>query len=172
MYKPCTVSCLLASLLRFTKIFECWSVNGWIEHCPTWLISRKSWETSTRPPSKWLMASARASIVSMSKWLVGSSSNSMWGCCHASHANTTRHLNWFHHEQYFLLVLMGIKCYSPLSVRQLFDGCRLCFSRDPVASNDFSHGVTVLKFWELFQHVVQRREVHLQQLMQVLFFES
>ena len=56
----------------------------------TWLISRKSWLTSIMPPSKVLMASARASMVSMSKWLVGSSSSSMCGRRKASQANTTR----------------------------------------------------------------------------------
>ena len=58
--------------------------------CNTWLMSRKSWETNTRPPSKLLIASASASIVSISKWLVGSSSNNIWGDCQANHANTTR----------------------------------------------------------------------------------
>lgn len=36
------------------------------------------------PPSKSLMASAKASIVSISKWLVGSSRSNMWGVCHAN----------------------------------------------------------------------------------------
>lgn len=36
-----------------------------------------------------LMALARESIVSMSKWFVGSSSNSMCGVCIASHEKTT-----------------------------------------------------------------------------------
>jgi len=53
-------------------------------------ISRKSWLTSIIPPSKSLIASASASIVSMSRWFVGSSSNSRWGRCHASHAKITR----------------------------------------------------------------------------------
>jgi len=53
-------------------------------------MSRKSWLTSIIPPSKSLMASARASIVSMSRWLVGSSSSSRWGRCQASHAKMTR----------------------------------------------------------------------------------
>jgi hypothetical protein len=39
------------------------------------------------------MASARESIVSMSKWLVGSSSSSMWGVRWLSQANTTRDLS-------------------------------------------------------------------------------
>ena len=55
-------------------------------------ISRKSWLTRTNPPSKSLMASARESMVSMSRWLVGSSSNNMCGFCQASQANITRHL--------------------------------------------------------------------------------
>lgn len=54
-------------------------------------ISLKSWLTSIIPPSNSLMASARASMVSMSRWLVGSSRNSMWGFCHASQAKQTRH---------------------------------------------------------------------------------
>ena len=58
----------------------------------TWLISLKSWLTNSIPPSKFKIASANASIVSMSKWLVGSSSNNMWGWWNASHANTTLHL--------------------------------------------------------------------------------
>mmetsp|Transcript_73553 Transcript_73553/g.202036 ORF Transcript_73553/g.202036 Transcript_73553/m.202036 type:complete len:229 (-) Transcript_73553:611-1297(-) len=39
-------------------------------------MRRSSWETNTTPPSKWLRAIARASIVSRSRWLVGSSSSS------------------------------------------------------------------------------------------------
>lgn len=57
----------------------------------TWLMSRKSWLTRTMPPSKSLMASASASMVSMSKWLVGSSRSRRWGACHARYAKTTRH---------------------------------------------------------------------------------
>lgn len=58
----------------------------------TWLINLKSWLTNTIPPSKSFTASARASMVSISKWFVGSSSKSRCGHCHASHANTTLHL--------------------------------------------------------------------------------
>ena len=60
-------------------------------HLLTWLMSLKSWETNTKPPSKLLIASARASMVSMSKWLVGSSSSNICGDCHAIQAKTTRH---------------------------------------------------------------------------------
>ncbi|KAK6163410.1 hypothetical protein DH2020_000274 [Rehmannia glutinosa] len=49
-----------------------------------------SWLTRTKPPSHSFNASARESIVSISKWLVGSSNKSMWGCLHASHAKMTR----------------------------------------------------------------------------------
>jgi hypothetical protein len=58
----------------------------------TWPISLKSCDTSTRPPSQLLMASASESMVSMSRWLVGSSSSIMCGVRCASHANTTRDL--------------------------------------------------------------------------------
>ena len=58
----------------------------------TWLMSLKSWLTSIIPPLKELMASASASMVSISRWLVGSSSNRRWGLRNASHANITRHL--------------------------------------------------------------------------------
>jgi hypothetical protein len=61
-----------------------------IQMTHTWLISLKSWLTSTMPPSKSFIASASASIVSMSKWFVGSSSSNRWGACHAKYANTTR----------------------------------------------------------------------------------
>ncbi|BAT09539.1 Os09g0572450 [Oryza sativa Japonica Group] len=57
--------------------------------CATWLISLKSWLTSTSPPSHSFSASARESIVSMSRWFVGSSSSSMCGSLHANHANIT-----------------------------------------------------------------------------------
>lgn len=59
-------------------IYTCW-------------ISLKSWLTSITPPSNSLTASANASMVSISKWLVGSSRNSMWGFCQASQAKHTRH---------------------------------------------------------------------------------
>lgn len=71
---------------------ECGLLMINISEFSTWLIKRKSWDTRTRPPSKLLMASAKASMVSMSKWLVGSSSNNICGHCHANQANTTRHL--------------------------------------------------------------------------------
>ena len=60
-----------------------------ISHSLTWLISLKSWLTSIMPPSNALMAYARASIVSMSRWLVGSSSSRRCGLQKASQANTT-----------------------------------------------------------------------------------
>ena len=56
----------------------------------TWEISLKSWDTRIMPPSKSLMASARASMVSMSRWLVGSSRRSRWGHCQDSQAKVTR----------------------------------------------------------------------------------
>lgn len=69
-----------------------------IKEVLTWLINLKSWLTRTRPPSKSFTASAKASIVSISKWLVGSSSSKRWGACHANQAKTTLHLcpsdNW------------------------------------------------------------------------------
>mmetsp|Transcript_16595 Transcript_16595/g.40540 ORF Transcript_16595/g.40540 Transcript_16595/m.40540 type:complete len:160 (+) Transcript_16595:373-852(+) len=52
-------------------------------------MSRSSWLTSTTPPSNLLIAMARASIVSMSRWLVGSSRSRMCGCRHASSANAS-----------------------------------------------------------------------------------
>lgn len=67
-------------------------------------ISLKSWLTSIMPPSNSLTASARASIVSMSKWLVGSSRNNMCGFCQASQAKHTRH---FWPSDRFL---MGLTC--------------------------------------------------------------
>lgn len=66
-------------------------IHNIIQMTNTWLISLKSWLTSTMPPSKSLIASASASIVSMSKWFVGSSSSNRWGACQARYANTTRH---------------------------------------------------------------------------------
>ena len=39
-------------------------------------MSRKSWDTSTMPPSKLLMACASESMASRSRWFVGSSSSS------------------------------------------------------------------------------------------------
>ena len=43
---------------------------GWRGRAGTWSISRKSWETSTTPPSKLLIARARPSMASTSKWFV------------------------------------------------------------------------------------------------------
>ncbi len=63
-------------------------MNWMINTC--W-ISLKSWLTSIIPPSNSLTASASASMVSISKWLVGSSRNNMWGFCQASQAKHTRH---------------------------------------------------------------------------------
>lgn len=54
-------------------------------------ISLKSWLTRIVPPSNSLMASPSASMVSISKWLVGSSRNNKWGFCQASQAKHTRH---------------------------------------------------------------------------------
>lgn len=48
----------------------------------------KSWETTTTPPEKALIASANESIVGISRPLVGSSSKSMFGDSIASSANT------------------------------------------------------------------------------------
>mmetsp|Transcript_17166 Transcript_17166/g.39643 ORF Transcript_17166/g.39643 Transcript_17166/m.39643 type:complete len:251 (-) Transcript_17166:1454-2206(-) len=56
----------------------------------TWLISRMSWLTRTRPPSNSLTAFASASIPSMSRWFVGSSSKRIWGTSRPSFARTTR----------------------------------------------------------------------------------
>lgn len=67
-------------------------------------MSLKSWLTSIIPPSNSLMASASASMVSMSRWLVGSSRKSMWGFCQASQAKHTRH---FCPSERFL---MGLTC--------------------------------------------------------------
>mmetsp|Transcript_9587 Transcript_9587/g.31740 ORF Transcript_9587/g.31740 Transcript_9587/m.31740 type:complete len:247 (-) Transcript_9587:509-1249(-) len=53
-------------------------------------IKRSSWDTRTTPPWKLFRAIARASIVSRSKWLVGSSRSMMCGCLHASSANARR----------------------------------------------------------------------------------
>ena len=53
-------------------------------------ISLKSWLTNSTPPSKLLIASASVSMVSKSRWLVGSSSNNRWGLCQANQANITR----------------------------------------------------------------------------------
>lgn len=50
----------------------------------------KSWLTTTTPPLKALMASAKLSIVGISKPLVGSSNSSMLGLSMASRANTIR----------------------------------------------------------------------------------
>mmetsp|Transcript_12445 Transcript_12445/g.23852 ORF Transcript_12445/g.23852 Transcript_12445/m.23852 type:complete len:215 (-) Transcript_12445:745-1389(-) len=49
-----------------------------------------SCETNTRPPSNSFTALARASIDSMSKWFVGSSSNKMCGTSRPNFAKTTR----------------------------------------------------------------------------------
>lgn len=88
--------------LRTYKFYECETstlyhnsgtyifMQKMIQMTNTWLISLKSWLTSTMPPSKSLIASASASIVSMSKWFVGSSNSKRWGACHARYANTTR----------------------------------------------------------------------------------
>ena len=135
-------------------------------HFLTWLMSLKSWETNTKPPSKLLMASARASMVSMSKWLVGSSSSSIWGDCHAIQAKTTRHrwpsLNCFSGDvckkrQYtYLCFLWMVSNQIP---KQLFwissvVVSYLGFSWYSVSSNNFSHFIAVFEFREHFQHVI------------------
>mmetsp|Transcript_22097 Transcript_22097/g.68345 ORF Transcript_22097/g.68345 Transcript_22097/m.68345 type:complete len:204 (-) Transcript_22097:1405-2016(-) len=53
-------------------------------------IRRSSWLTSTTPPSKELIAMASASMVSKSRWLVGSSSSRMCGSLYASSAKASR----------------------------------------------------------------------------------
>ena len=53
-------------------------------------MRRKSWLTKHKPPSHALMPSASESIVSMSKWFVGSSKSSMCGFRCARYAKTTR----------------------------------------------------------------------------------
>mmetsp|Transcript_132593 Transcript_132593/g.264619 ORF Transcript_132593/g.264619 Transcript_132593/m.264619 type:complete len:223 (+) Transcript_132593:223-891(+) len=51
---------------------------------------RSSWLTSTTPPSNLFNAMARPSMVSRSKWFVGSSKSNKWGVDHASSANARR----------------------------------------------------------------------------------
>mmetsp|Transcript_73555 Transcript_73555/g.202047 ORF Transcript_73555/g.202047 Transcript_73555/m.202047 type:complete len:277 (-) Transcript_73555:634-1464(-) len=70
-------------------------------------MRRSSWETNTTPPSKWLRAIARASIVSRSRWLVGSSSSKMCGERHASSAKARRDF-WPPERN-----LMGLSARSP-----------------------------------------------------------
>src|SRR4051812_12307589 len=48
----------------------------------------KSWETTTTPPVKALIASAKLSIVGISKPFVGSSNNNIFGPSIANNANT------------------------------------------------------------------------------------
>lgn len=50
----------------------------------------KSWETTTTPPEKALMASARESMVGISRPLVGSSRSNMFGDSMARRAKTIR----------------------------------------------------------------------------------
>mmetsp|Transcript_77933 Transcript_77933/g.152485 ORF Transcript_77933/g.152485 Transcript_77933/m.152485 type:complete len:270 (+) Transcript_77933:321-1130(+) len=50
-----------------------------------------SWDTTTTPPWKFLMASTSASVVSMSKWFVGSSRISKCGLRYMAAARHTRH---------------------------------------------------------------------------------
>jgi len=78
-------TCEITLVLWLTSI-----IHSFI-HSFTCDMSLKSWLTSIIPPSKSLIASASASIVSISRWLVGSSSRRRCGRCHASHANVTRH---------------------------------------------------------------------------------
>lgn len=47
------------------------TVNATLTCSATWPIRRMSWDTSTTPPSNTLMAAARLSMVSISKWFVG-----------------------------------------------------------------------------------------------------
>ena len=56
----------------------------------TWSMSLKSWDTSTKPPLKPLMASASESMASMSRWLVGSSNSNRLGFFMQIMANTRR----------------------------------------------------------------------------------
>ena len=51
---------------------------------------RKSWDTTTTPPLNALMASARLSMVGISRPLVGSSKSNMLGASIASNAKTIR----------------------------------------------------------------------------------
>ena len=85
-----TLSVMISKSMRYIIIVLLHKLSIY-DHFLTWLMSLKSWETNTKPPSKLLIASARASMVSMSKWLVGSSSSSICGDCHAIQAKTTRH---------------------------------------------------------------------------------
>ena len=133
-------------------------------------MSLKSWETRTKPPSKLLIASANASMVSMSKWLVGSSKRSICGVCQASQANTTRHLcpsdNCLIGAVYkiniqYILIIGNLNFWRRLSNY-------LLLSSKSVTSNDFPHFISFFDFRKLFQHIIQRWHVHFQQLMQML----
>ena len=91
----------------------------------TWLMSLKSWLTSIIPPLKELIASASASIVSISRWLVGSSSNRRWGLRNASHANITRHR--CPSDKFLIAQICYIVCRSGISVHSHFVATYLWF---------------------------------------------
>ena len=150
------------------------------------------------PPSNSLMASARASIVSRSRWLVGSSRNSMWGFCQASQAKHTRH---FWPSDRFLIGLT-LRTKEEIKLHTKYTNCNhswcghspegfgsprwllsggypwlhikvksnphLLFSSQAVAADDLPHLVLLLDLGVALHHVLQRRQVQVQLLCEVL----
>ena len=148
-------------------------------------ISLKSWLTSIMPPSNSLTASANASIVSISRWLVGSSRNNMWGFCQASQAKHTRHfwpsdrfligLTWEAFKVQFRDCCRQKSSNFALS-RSLSPGksshSHLLFSCQAIATNDLPHLLLLFDLWETLHHVLQRRQIQLQLLCQVLLHKT
>ncbi len=112
----------------------------------TWLISLKSWLTSTEPPSYSFKASARASIVSMFKWLVGSSSKRRWGNLQTTPTKDDM---------------------TFLSITEVSHWHNLCLASKPKVANGSPH----LFFFQsrvLAHHVFQCRHVQWQSLCKML----
>ena len=61
---------------------------------------------------------------------------------------------------------------TPLAVAQLLDGGRLLLAGDAVSADDFPDLVPLLQLGELLHHVVDGREVHLQELVQMLVISA
>ena len=155
---------------------------------PTWLMSLKSWLTKITPPSKSLIASARESMVSMSRWLVGSSRSKRWGQRNANHAKTTRQ-RW--PSDRFLMGQTYVHTWCARGGTTLMyhvpcaaksrDSCScmhahihscthtyLLLPGEAVASKDPPHLLFFLLLRVAFHHVRQGRLVQWQVVLQVL----
>src|SRR5436190_1062846 len=114
------------------------------------MIYRKSCETTTTPPWNALMASARESMVGMSRPLVGSSSRSMLGPSMASRANTIRDFYSVWPVSDTILKLISRLTVTYLSFTQRAHECGLRISSEAVFAELLAPVLVILTLFPEF----------------------